>query len=169
MIKEFVQAWDKNKRELEAYFRNPENKHYYSYEELVKLLFEIVINPELCDPYDIEHMHVIDDGDYQGTQVFLLFRDTYQPNAEEYVYTNSYYGSCSHCDALQGILDCEGDGSDSFTELQVKDLMTLCMHLMQKCRQMEDPVEKGEYEFEWELNADKWVDAFIEAGKMEFY
>lgn len=169
MIKEFVQAWDKNKRKLEAYFHKPENKHHYDYADLVKLLFQIVINPELCDRYDVEHMHVIDDGDYQGTQVFLLFRDFYQPAANDYVYTNAYYGSCSGCDTLMRILDNEGDGSDKFTELQVKDLMTLCMHLMQKCRQMEDPVEEGEYEFKWELTSDNLVSTFVKSGKVEFY
>lgn len=45
MIKEFVEAWETNKNKLEDYFRNTEQKEYYSYEDIVRRLFEVVINP----------------------------------------------------------------------------------------------------------------------------
>lgn len=106
MIKEFCLAWEKNKDKLEEYFRKTRQEEYGNYEDLVKLLFDIVINPSIeCDHYrlDTENILVIDDGDYQGTQVFILHRDQYQPSVEDYVYTNTYYGSCSGCDTLLSI------------------------------------------------------------------
>ena len=106
MIKEFCLAWEKNKDKLEEYFRKARQEEYGNYEDLVKLLFDIVINPSIeCDHYrfDTENILVIDDGDYQGTQVFILHRDQYQPSVEDYVYTNTYYGSCSGCDTLLSI------------------------------------------------------------------
>lgn len=141
MIKEFCLAWEKNKDKLEEYFRKTRQEEYGNYEDLVKLLFDIVINPSIeCDHYrlDTENILVIDDGDYQGTQVFILHRDQYQPSVEDYVYTNTYYGSCSGCDTLLSINKYE-DGLPS--ESQVNDYMDLCLHLLQRCHYMIDEEE----------------------------
>ncbi len=138
MIKEFCLAWEKNKDKLEEYFRKTRQEEYGNYEDLVKLLFDIVINPSIESDYyrfDTENILVIDDGDYQGTQVFILHRDQYRPSVEDYVYTNTYYGSCSCCDTLLGISGC----SDELpSESQVNDYMDLCLHLLQKCHYMID-------------------------------
>lgn len=127
-----------NKDKLEEYFRTTKQDEYGNYEDLVKLLFDIVINPSIESDYyrfDTENILVIDDGDYQGTQVFILHRDQYQPSVEDYVYTNTYYGSCSYCDTLLGISGC----SDELpSESQVNDYMDLCLHLLQKCHYMID-------------------------------
>ena len=141
MIKEFCLAWEKNKDKLEEYFRKTRQEEYGNYEDLVKLLFDIVINPSIeCDHYrlDTENILVIDDGDYQGTQVFILHRDQYQPSVEDYVCTNTYYGSCSGCDTLLSINEYE-DGLPS--ESQVNDYMDLCLHLLQRCHYMIDEEE----------------------------
>ena len=141
MIKEFCLAWEKNKDKLEEDFRKTRQEEYGNYEDLVKLLFDIVINPSIeCDHYrlDTENILVIDDGDYQGTQVFILHRDQYQPSVEDYVYTNTYYGSCSGCDTLLSINEYE-DGLPS--ESQVNDYMDLCLHLLQRCHYMIDEEE----------------------------
>lgn len=136
MIKEFVEKWDKYKKDLEDYFRNTKQEEYDTYKEIVKALFEKVINKDIdYEEYDTENILVIDDGDYQGTQIFILHKRTYQPSVEEYVYTNTYYGSCSGCDTLQGI-SCYHDGLPD--EEQVKDYMELALHLLQKCKYMED-------------------------------
>lgn len=146
MITEFVLAWEKNKKNLETYLRNHKQSEYSEYKDLVKLLFGIVINPEIernyyCSDttFDTGDLLVIDDGDYQGTQVFVLHKDRYQPSVDDYVYTNVYYGSCSGCDTLQNIQRYDYDKCPS--ETQLKEYMTLCMHLLQKCKWMydEDP------------------------------
>lgn len=136
MIKEFVEKWDKYKKDLEDYFRSTKQAEYSTYEDIVKVLFEKVINRDIdYGEYDIENILVIDDGDYQGTQIFILHRNTYQPNIEEYVYTNTYYGSCSGCDTLQSI---QSWYDELPSKNQVKDYMELALHLLQKCKFMNE-------------------------------
>ena len=134
MIKEFVERWNKYKGNLEQYFRNTKQKEYESYYDIVKLLFEKVINQEETNGYkfDMDNTTIIDDGDYQGTQLFIIPLNCYQPNATEYIVTNTYYGSCSGCDTLQAIssYDCE----ELPDEEQIKDYMQLALHLLQKCK-----------------------------------
>ena len=66
MIQKFVEAWDANKASLEEHLKTHRMEEYDEYDKLVKLLFEIVINPYISTqdetPYDVEKMTVIDDG-----------------------------------------------------------------------------------------------------------
>ena len=55
------------------------------------------------------------------TQIFLLHIATYQPSVSDYVYTNTYYGSCSGCDTLLAISH-YNDGYPN--DKQVEDYMT---------------------------------------------
>ena len=135
MITELVQQWDKNKNRLEEYFKTTEQKHYDSYESIVKILFKYVINRDSDETFDVGKMTIIDDGDYQGTQIFIIPKDTYQPNVEDYLMTNTYYGSCSGCDTLQGICHYE-DGLP--TDGQVKEYMMLALHLVQKMKYLSE-------------------------------
>lgn len=142
MVKEFCLAWEKNKGKLEEYFRTTHQSEYDSYELIVRRLFDIIINPSIENDYygfDTKNILVIDDGDYQGTQVFILHRNVYQPSVKDYVYTNTYYGSCSGCDTLQAIHRYECRLPD---EQQVKDYMELCLHLLQKCNYMVDKIDE---------------------------
>lgn len=141
MIKEFCLAWEKNKDKLEEYFRTTKQDEYDEYRTLVGLLFDIVVNPEIgCESnkYDTENILKIDDGDYQGTEIFILHKNLYQPYIEDYVYTSTYYGSCSGCDTLLSISE-YGDGLPD--DSQVNDYMDLCLHLLQKCHYMTDDEE----------------------------
>ena len=137
MIKEFVEKWDKYKGNLENYFRNTEQKEYQDYKDIVKALFDNVINQGETDwnKFNLEKMTIIDDGNYQGTQIFIIPLDIYQPDANSYVVTNTYYGSCSGCDTLQGISYYE-QGLPS--ENQIKAYMELSLHLLQKCKWLEE-------------------------------
>ena len=51
-------------------------EEYNEYAKLVRLLFDIVINPYLLvneeNTYNLDKMIVVDDGDYQGTQLFII-------------------------------------------------------------------------------------------------
>jgi hypothetical protein len=139
MIQEFVEAWDKNKGKLEERIKKCENHHQLVYTDLVKMLFETVINPEYDDGWDeaifnVDDMTVLDHGDYQGTLIFILHHNWYQPSVCDYVYTSVYYGSCSGCDTLQWIQSM-GDYEEGATpnEEQIRDYMTLCLHLLQNC------------------------------------
>lgn len=106
----------------------------------MKILFNLVINPECDDRYDTEEMTVIDDGDYQGTLIFVLHRDCYQPGVGDYVFTSTYYGSCSGCDTLQAIHSYDYDKLPD--EEQVNDYMELCLHLLQHCKYFIDREEE---------------------------
>lgn len=132
MITEIIQKWEENKLKLEEYFKTTKQEEYQSYEDIVRKIFEICINVSDAeyDNFDLEKLYVIDDGDYQGTQIFILPKDVYQPTAEEYLVTDTYYGSCSGCDTLQAICDYNEEAIP--TAEQLKDYMTLALHLVQK-------------------------------------
>lgn len=55
MIKEFVEAWNKNKDKLENYFKNNKQQEYDDYEKIVKQLFKKVINPYLTKTESVEY------------------------------------------------------------------------------------------------------------------
>jgi hypothetical protein len=139
MIKEIIFQWDTNKGKLEEHFKQG---HPGSYINIVKDIFEYVINNgDDFSSYDTEKLTVIDDGDYQGTQIFIIPKKTYQPDIEDYLITDTYYGSCSGCDTLQSITQYYGGLP---TEEQVKDYMTLALHLVQKLRHLNEYEEKEE-------------------------
>lgn len=135
MIKEFCLAWEKNKDKLEEYLRTTPQSEYGSYKDLVRSIFNIVINTDerIYDQYDTENIVSIDDGDYQGTLIFILHRDTYYPDVSDYVFTSVDYGSCSGCDTLLSI---SGYEDDIPSDEQVEDYMTLCLHLLEHCKFM---------------------------------
>ena len=156
MINEFVAAWNKNKSNLEEFFRTHKQSEYSEYKDLVKLVFDIVINPEMENDrkrYYTDDIHEIDDGDYQGTAIFILCRRVYQPEISDYVCTNTYYGSRSGCDTLMAIND-EGYLEDLPSDDQVSDYMTLCMHLLQRCAYLLDG-EQCTYVMGYQFNGEK--------------
>lgn len=133
MIQELITQWEENKHKLEEYFRTTKQVEYRTYEQIVRKIFELCLlkADEYDNGFDISKMTIIDDGDYQGTKIFIIPKDTYQPSVGDYVVTNTYYGSCSGCDTLQSISDYDYDLP---TEGQVKEYMTLALHLVQKLK-----------------------------------
>ena len=135
MIKEFVLAWDANKEKLRNYIASHDQEEYNEYSKIVRMIFEQVINPYYkgteYSEFDLNKIHEIDDGDYQGTLMYLIPCETYQPSQWEYVITFVGYGSCSGCDTLLGI---NGYGGDEPTSEQVKEYMDLCLHILQHCK-----------------------------------
>ena len=145
MLTDFVEAWNENKDKLEKYFKNTKQEKYDEYEKILKQLIKIVINPYLSNKryktLDIEKIRVIDDGDYQGTQIYIIPFDLYQPDVEDYVYTNNYYGSCNGCDTLLSISNYQ---EVIPTPKQVEGYMIIALHLLQKFKRLEDgKVEEG--------------------------
>jgi hypothetical protein len=127
MLKIIRSQWDKHKDELRGVLSKTD-LDALEYDGLVRLVFEVVYNNNL--PYeayylDLEHIHKIDDGDYQGTLLFLIPFNTYQPCEFEYLMTCVGYGSCSGCDTLQNI-QCDYDGDRKIDEFMVlcKDILT---------------------------------------------
>src|SRR5699024_3852653 len=135
MIQSIISQWDKNKGNLEKWFRKT-NQEELTYEEIVKAIFTHVIKAlpnewGMEDEFDIDKMTVIDDGYYQGTQIFIIPRCMYQPDTSDYLMTDNYYGSCSGCDTLLSISE-YGGGTPS--EEQVKKYISLSLNLVQSLK-----------------------------------
>lgn len=127
MIKEFVDIWDRRKNEIEEVFKT---KHPSGYDGIVKQVITLLGSDESLeygDKPDPKRIHIIDDGDYQGTLLFVVGANNYQPCVYWYVFVS--YGSCSGCDTFQAIRD--NDYGDIPNEQQVKDYMTLALHVVQ--------------------------------------
>ena len=119
MLKYCVDQWEKNKENLrEALEQFDFDKDYMGY----KVLMSLIITHILENKWDSENFTTIDDGDYQGTLLFVIPERCYQPGAGSYLMTYVEYGSCSCCDTMLAIL-----GSDTMVE----DLMTLALHMIQ--------------------------------------
>ena len=137
MIKYCIEKWDKNKDLLKSALDNNKllnhvlNKNdddpleYLEYKDLVKLTVMFILNDE--NEWNENKIKEIDDGDYQGTLLYLIPEDTYQPNSSEYLMTFVEYGSCSACDTLQTI-QCYLDIRSR--DKSIDDLMNLCKDLI---------------------------------------
>ena len=130
MLKIIRDKWDRNKDKLQETLIKGNTFNECSYIDLVKLSFQIIFNSDgEGDQLDIKKITEIDDGDYQGTLLYLIPFETYQPSEYEYLMTHVSYGSCSGCDTLQSIQD--QDYSKRFlTDQQVSDFMTLCKDIL---------------------------------------
>ena len=129
MLKIVVEKWWKNKNKLEAAYRFKTGWNSCSYLDIVKETINSILNDNGgYTKWDIEHITEIDNGDYQGTYLYLIPENTYQPSADEYLMTYVYYGSCSGCDTLQAIQEwSEGP----LKEDQIKEFMMLSLHLLE--------------------------------------
>lgn len=155
MIKEFVKAWDENNKLLLEEF---EHASPTSYQDIVEKLVKIVINPylqsqseleyPLNEGLDIESMTVIDNGDYQGTTIYVIPFNVYQPGTKDYVFTDNYYGSCSGCDtflAIESALEWDENGKCIPTKESAEDFHTLALHLLQNFKWLESAGEADKY------------------------
>ena len=125
MIQKFVERFMESKPEIEKQFTE---KHPENYEDIVRIVVEALYDQD--DEYnktpDPKRIHRIDDGDYQGTLIFIIGANGYQPDIYWSVKVN--YGSCSGCDTLEGI---RGYDTSAPSQKQVKDYMTLALHIVQ--------------------------------------
>ena len=115
-------------------------KHPNNYKDLVKTVIKFLSNV----PYeeyemrpDSSRIHQIDDGDYQGTLLFVIASSNYQPDT--YWYVKVYYGSCSGCDTLQRIREDYRSDQDLKipNDQQIDDYMTLALHIVQKLKKLD--------------------------------
>ena len=127
MIKLYVERFMANKSQLENVLKQ---KHVDSYKELVTEVVKLITSGEY-DDLDPERIHEIDDGDYQGTLLFLIAEKGYQPS--KYWAVKVGYGSCSGCDTLQSI---SGYSSDAPTQEQVDEYMMLALHIVQGLKEI---------------------------------
>lgn len=119
MIQQFVDAWFAEKDDL----RQKWSKDFPG--EYLDIVRGVVSVMPGMDP---DRIHEIDDGDYQGTLVYVIGAQGYQPS--DYWCARVEYGSCSGCDTLQALSD-----EDNETK-KLDGLMTLALHIVQKLRPM---------------------------------
>lgn len=154
MIKYFIDKWNQNQNHLKSVIENSNDWDKWDYIDLVKLVVDNILNHELEElPYykfDSESITEIDNGEYQGTLLYLIPRETYQPDESEYIMTFVNYGSCSGCDTLQSI---QSDIGYIEKEQIVKDFMLLCKDLV--CNMIK-PYNTG-----WRAD-DRFVEVWIE-------
>lgn len=141
MLKFCVEQWDKNKDRLRQHIENNvEDFNECSYSYLVESVVNYIFNDEFDDDYDkwdSKNITVIDNGDYQGTQLYLIPKASYQPSEDEYLMTYVGYGSCSGCDTLQSVqmwdLNYEEDTEkkEKMKNNIVTDIHNLCLHIVQ--------------------------------------
>ena len=124
MLEIIKRNWDKNKESLEQEIRNSDTLNDCNYLDLVKLAFKVILSDK---ELNLDGITLIDNGDYQGTQLFLIPFETYQPTEYEYLMTHVSYGSCSGCDTLQAI---QNWGNNKLTDDQVTDFMKLCLDIL---------------------------------------
>lgn len=130
MDKRVINLWDTHKGKLEEFFATHRMEEYDSYEKIVKLIITHILNADDDDGLELSpDIKTIDDGNYQGTYLFLVHKEIYQPDINEYWITHNSYGSCSGCDTLMGIMRYDEELPDP---QQVKELMTLSLHLIQR-------------------------------------
>lgn len=144
MIKEVVKLWYENKEDLKEALKYDTRLNECDYLYLVKK----VVRHILGDEWDEKKITQIDNGDYQGTLLFVIPRETYQPSEYEYLITYVNYGSCSGCDTLLAIQDWNDEPP---TERQLEDYMTLCLHL---CQNMKKPY-KGWIDKDWDVEVEE--------------
>ena len=127
-----VNQWDAHKCELKLFFKTHLMSDYDDYEKIFRLVIKLILNGEGNSMNISDKFYVIDDGNWQGTQLFICHEDVYQPEMNNYYITDNYYGSCSGCDTLLGILEYDEDKYPS--EQQVKKFMQLALNMVQKMK-----------------------------------
>lgn len=124
MIKEFIPVFDAKRDEIKAKIKATDGP---TYDDLFRFVCEALAGDYgMPDP---ERITRIDHGDYQGTLVFVVGAQGYQPYT--YWATKVSYGSCSHCDTLQGITDKVVWGEPMSDEV-VEEYFTLALHMFQR-------------------------------------
>ncbi len=137
MIQEFVDKFMAAKPTLRAQFAEspPDN-----YKDLVTRVITLFHEPDsFTDSPNPARIHEIDDGDYQGTLLYLIAATGYQP--DEYWFVRVSYGSCSGCDTLQAIsgsVATYDDAGDKLspTDEQLDQYMQLALHIVQRLQKL---------------------------------
>ena len=124
MIKEFATKFVDSRLAIENRLMMNEP---YDYDDILKVALEEMFGTENSydETPDPNRIHKIDDGDYQGTLVFVIAAKGYQPST--YWATKVSYGSCSGCDTFLAIKH----GGDDDMNRKAKEYADLVMHMIQ--------------------------------------
>lgn len=157
MDQELAKAWENYSWELKAYLKSHPQGDYGSYDKLVRLTFDYIINrrvkihngeiqkkpAEEYEKFQTERMTVLGGDDYKGIMFYILAteRAAYQEELSGFCSTFVEYGSCYGCDMLKAI-----QGYDDWKALlpdkqQLEDYMMICLELLQHFRFLKEAPE----------------------------
>lgn len=78
-----IRLWDDNKELLRNYIANTRQEEYKEYLKLVKLVVKFILNGGKEDfdyeSFDVDNITEVNNGDYQGTLIYLIPLSYYQP------------------------------------------------------------------------------------------
>ena len=131
MITEFIDKFQEIKPRLLEQFSDREPDNYEDiFKQTIKMMFE-----ESADDYysnsetpDSERITVIDNGDYQGTLLFVVASKSYQPS--DYWATRVAYGSCSECDTFAAYSDYDNP------ENSAPKMLTMALHMIESMKKI---------------------------------
>ena len=130
MIQKFVDRF----MAKEDWIRDQLSKHPEDYGDVVKIVVQAIRSEDEYKGPDPERICTIDWGEYQGTLVYVIGDDGYQPTKYWYVFVG--YGSCSGCDTLERIRNYEPCDAPPNKE-QIDDYYTLALHIVQGIKEMQ--------------------------------
>ncbi len=132
MIEAFTKAWFANLHSMREKFTA---KHPEDYKAVVRAVVEMLAAASngYDDTPDPQRIHEINDGDYQGTLLYVIAAQGYQPST--YWTVKVGYGSCSGCDTLQAISHYSDEPPN---DGQVTQYMQLALHIVQGLRLVGD-------------------------------
>lgn len=125
MIIEFIDRFQEIKPRLLEEFSKEEPE---SYEDIFKQTIKMMFSGYDSETPDFERITVIDDGDYQGTLVFVVAAQGYQPS--DYWATRVFYGSCSGCDTFQAYSDYDNP------EESAPHMVTMALHMIESMKKI---------------------------------
>ena len=128
MLRFCLEKWEQNKDLLKQKLTDMTSYDDLEYLDLVRLVVEHVLNAntdETDTRYDAKNITEIDNGNYQGSLLYIIHEETYQPSPWEYIITYVSYGSCNGCDTLMRIKE-----SAPSKDAQADGLMDLCRDLV---------------------------------------
>lgn len=141
MIQKFVDSWFKKEAVTRAWFNeNPATEYIHIVRAAINAITDTDEGGWNPTP-DPVRINEIDDGNYQGTLVYVIGETGYQPS--RYWYVRVSYGSCSGCDTLARINGWGYWGDDDAPRqseekaARVAGYMTLALHIIQGLREME--------------------------------
>ena len=132
MILQFIERFQEIKLELLEQFCQKEPESYEDiFKQTIKMMFENSEDTYSCDSEtpDYERITVIDNGDYQGTLVFVVASKSYQPN--DYWVSTVDYGSCSGCDTYQAY-----STYDENPEESAPHMLTMALHMIEAMKKI---------------------------------
>lgn len=131
MITEFINKFQEIKPRLLEQFSKEEPDDYADiFKQTIKMMFEKSEDTYSCNSEtpDFERITVIDDGDYQGTLVFVVAAKGYQPS--NYWCTRVFYGSCSGCDTFEAYSDYYNPKNSA------PEMVTMALHMIESMKKI---------------------------------